>query len=478
MRLGKIAAVAAAAALVVAGCSSGEPQAPQSASANPSMVSAGITATNGPNKVETYGPQSTRTVQGSDGGEIDGIAISSLDDIEEFWNTAYSETFNGQFENVENFQSWDSTKQTGETFCGEETYEFVNAVFAVCDDGTHIGWDRGVLMHDLRKYLSDVGITAVLAHEYGHWIQYHSGIVNDSTPTIVSEQQADCLAGVYTRWVADGNSKRVTMSTGDGLNNVLSAMIAVRDGVGTEADANPQQEHGSAFDRVSAFQFGFEDGAPACKNITEREISQRRADLPQFLNTEESGEMDITEGSVSQLVDALEVVAPSDDPPTLKFGTEGCGGGATDTAVSYCPSDNTIVANLEALRDMTAMPEEGFFRGPAMGDTTAFSAVMSRYVMALEQQRNADLSGDQAGMRTACLTGAVITKFVEPVTTPDGNTLQLSAGDLDESVSGLLTYGVAASDVDGTPVPSGFARIEAFRDGVLGDADHCYDLYQ
>ena len=279
------------------------------------------------------------------------------------------------------------------------------------------------------------------------------------------------------RWVAEGKSKRVTMSTGDGLNNVLAAIIAVRDPIGTANEADPRNEHGSAFDRVSAFQFGFEDGVPACRNISMREISQRRADLPQFLDVNETGEMDLTEESVRQVVDALNVVAPVDEVPAVRFGTDGCSGSPTDAAVSYCPDDNAIVANLEALNDMTAMPEKGFVRGPALGDTTAFSAVMSRYMLSHQRQRDATLEGDDAALRTACLTGAVMNGFVQPVTTPDGNTLRLSAGDLDEAVSGLLVNGVVASDVAGNTVPAGFVRIEAFRDGVLGDVDHCYDVH-
>ena len=62
----------------------------------------------------------------------------------------------------------------------------------------------------------------VLAHEYGHSVQHQAGLVDDDTPTLVGEQQADCLAGVYMRWVAEGNSPRFTLSTGDGLNNLLA----------------------------------------------------------------------------------------------------------------------------------------------------------------------------------------------------------------------------------------------------------------
>ena len=124
------------------------------------------------------------------------------------------------------------------------------------------------MMPSLREANGDMAITMVLAHEYGHSVQHQAGITNNKTPTLVSEQQADCLAGVYLRWVAEGKSPRFTLSTSDGLNNLLAAMIGLSDPLlqrgDPEADENP---HGSAFERVSAFQFGFTDGASSCAAI-------------------------------------------------------------------------------------------------------------------------------------------------------------------------------------------------------------------
>ena len=80
-------------------------------------------------------------------------------------------------------------------------------------------------------------------------------------------------------------------------------------------------------------------------------------------------------------------------------------------------------------------------------------------------------------MRTACLTGVATTKLANGVNTPDGNTVALTAGDLDEAVAGLLTNGLAASDVNGDTVPAGFSRIDAFRIGVLGSEDRCFKRF-
>ena len=90
----------------------------------------------------------TRDVEGTDDGEIDELAGNAISDIEEFWETAYSETFDGQFTPVEALISWDANGFDGE-FCGDDTYGLVNAAF--CYDDETIGWDRGELLPALRK---------------------------------------------------------------------------------------------------------------------------------------------------------------------------------------------------------------------------------------------------------------------------------------------------------------------------------------
>lgn len=59
-----------------------------------------------------------------------------------------------------------------------------------------------------------------------------------------------------------------------------------------------------------------------------------------------------------------------------------------------------------------------------------------------------------------------------------GSDLQLSATDLDAAISGLLLDGLAAADVNGAVVPSGFVRLESFRTGVLDGEDACLKAYR
>ncbi|MUL83272.1 MULTISPECIES: neutral zinc metallopeptidase [unclassified Mycolicibacterium] len=435
---------------------------------------AGMRATDGPSGLRPDAEKPSRTVNNTDGGAVDNLAASAVSDLEEFWADSYSEVFKGQFQPVRALISWDA-ESFDTRFCGMETYGLVNAAF--CKPDRTIGWDRGVLMPGLRRHNGDMGAVMVLAHEYGHAIQQQAGLVTRNTPTLVAEQQADCLAGTYMRWVAHGDSPRFALSTADGLNNLLAAVIAFRDPLLTEAEAQVGiNEHGSAFERISAFQFGFTEGPAACAAIDIKEINQRRGELPVLLPENQSGDLDITDRWVRSMVDALNTVFKPANPPQLSFRPDtavDCPSAQPSPPASYCPDTNTIVIDLAELQALAAPPDDFDIGGLAGGDNTAFSVLISRYMLALQHARGLVLDNAEAALRTACLTGVATAKMIKPVNLPNGDTILLTAGDVDEAVSGILTNGLAASDVNGESVPSGFARIDAFRVGILGDEQRC-----
>ena len=470
--LGRLLAVAGA-AVVLAGCGTTVQGKAVSIFEDPFKV-AGLQAVDGTSGLRPDAEKPSREVTDGDGGKDDEIAAQSVSDLETFWKDAYGQTFDGQFEPVKDLISWDSNGYDG-TFCDESTDGLINAAF--CEDDNTIGWDRGVLLPSLRQANGDMAITMVLAHEYGHAIQKLAKLNKKGTPTLVAEQQADCFAGVYMRWVAEGNSPRFTLSTGDGLNNLLAAMISFRDPLLSQNDySDTGDEHGSAFERISAFQFGFTDGASSCAAIDIKQIEERRGDLPVELPPNQTGELPVTDDSVKSIVEAMNILFAPKNPPELSFdagSASKCPDARPSPPVSFCPATNTIAVDLPGLQKMGAS-NEGQDNVLVQGDNTAYSAVVSRYMLALQhQQGGLVLDNAEAGLRTACLTGVATTKLSKEVTTPDGNTVALTAGDIDEAVSGLLTNGLVASDVNGETVPAGFSRIDAFRIGVLGDQDRC-----
>jgi predicted metalloprotease len=472
------AAIACGAALlVVAGCSKFV-EGRSLAMLNDPFRVAGLPATNGPSGIRPDAPAPTGTVVNTDNGTIDKLSLLSVNDIEEYWKSVYSESLKGTFLPVAKLVSYDSEDPSSPIVCSNQTYKLVNAFFTSrCN---LIAWDRGVFMAVAQRYFGDMAVNGVLAHEFGHALQQMAKLVTRKDPTIVREQQADCFAGVYLFWVADGKSPRFTLSTTDGLDHVLAGIITTRDPV-MDSDSENDNEHGSALDRVSAFQMGFMTGAPACAGINQQEIEQRRGDLPKALRVDptgdtETGEVSINEDTLSTLMEVLGKVFSPKNPPTLSYTPADCPDAKASPPASYCPATNTIVVDLPGLVKMATVSAEGEHTLP-QGDDTALSIVMSRYALAVQHERGLPMQSPWTALRTACLTGVVHRKMAEPIDLPSHKQLLLTAGDLDKAVSGLLTNHLVASDADGTSVPAGFTRIAAFRGGVAGNMDACYTRY-
>src|SRR6478735_7148979 len=122
----------------------------------------GMPAVDGPTGLRPDAKASSRDVVNGDGGDIDELAAASVSDIEDFWETAYGETFDDEFVPVKELISWDSRGYKSEEFCGNDTFGLENAGYCSLDHT--IGWDRGVVMPDLRNGFGDIAVTNVLAH--------------------------------------------------------------------------------------------------------------------------------------------------------------------------------------------------------------------------------------------------------------------------------------------------------------------------
>lgn len=476
----RTALVVAGVAVVLAGCGGVVSGKAVSMLYNPARVG-GLPVTDGPSGPRANAPEPKVTVENTDNGDIDKLAALSIDDIQEFWEGHYN-GLEGSFEPVAKTVSYDSTDPSSPRLCGSETYQLVNAFY--CHKSNLMAWDRGVLLPAGKKYYGEMSVTGTLAHEYGHAVQYMAGLVNKNTPTIVAEQQADCFAGVYLENVAAGNSSRFTLSTTDGLNHVLAGLINLRDPVlGPDDEEMIEGGHGTALDRISAFQMGFDAGTSACAAIDLKEIEERRGDLPITLQPTagggtETGNVEITEENLNALMDVMNGIFNPSQAPTLSFDEAKCADATASPPASYCPATNTIHVDLPALQEMGKPEDENSDKVMLQGDNSAFSVVMSRYVLAMQHERGVELTSAMAGLRTSCLTGVGQRGMADPNGLNEGKGLILSAGDLDEAVSGLLANGLVASDVNGNTVPAGYTRILAFRSGLLDDdKDRCYQRF-
>lgn len=426
---------------------------------------AGLPASDGPSGAKVTAPPVAGRVRGSDDGQIDRVALLAVDDITDFWQQHYSPSLPGTFSAVSSLVSIDPDSAQPPGVCGITPADVAfNALY--CRPEDTIVWDRVGMLPAALSYFGEMAVNGLLAHEYGHALQAKAGLTDASTPTLVSEQQADCFAGVYLRWVAEGNSTRFDINTTEALDKVLAGAIAIRDRPTGDFMDEPNS-HGSALDRVGAFQQGFDVGTESCEAIDIADVITRRGNLPAplFDLSNRPSNAAITLESLNSLVTALNRVFTPESPPELSTSPE-CGPGPT----SYCPGTNSVYVDLTGLQEIGTPASEGE-RVLLRGDNSAMSAVTSRYLLGVQRQRGLEIRGDTAAMRTACLTGVAQSRLA--VRGAAGE-LVLGAGDVDEAVSGLLTNGIVASDISGTKVASGFTRILAYRWGLAGDADVCY----
>ncbi len=91
----------------------------------------------------------------------------------------------------------------------------------------------------------------------------------------------------------------------------------------------------------------------------------------------------------------------------------------------------------------TVHPGVGTYPG-----TRAAGAGESRDTLAIQQEEGLVLDNPTAALRTACFPGVATTKLAGGDGNSDDLSVTLTAGDVDEAVTGLLGNRLAASDVD------------------------------
>ncbi|SEO90931.1 neutral zinc metallopeptidase [Trujillonella endophytica] len=417
-------------------------------------------------------PDGEVTVVGTDGGPVDRIATNALADLGTFWAEQLPDVFGVPFEPpAGGFFSVDPDDVDPSVYpdgvgCGSDPRDVEgNAFYCRAEGVAHsdaISWDRAFLA-DLADGSGRFLPALVMAHEYGHALQARVGYPRTS---IATETQADCLAGAWTAWVAAGEAAHSQIREAE-LDEVLGGYLQLRDPVGT--GAGQEEAHGSFFDRVSAFQEGFDAGPEACRDG----FGPGRP----FTQSEFTSDLDLARGgdapypTVEQLVAASlpefwtrafdEVLGGRFDPPDLEPFSGSPPGCAPDDELDLvaCP-DEGLVGYDE--RDL-ALPlyEE-------IGDFAVLTAVSVPYALAARGQLGLPVDGEDAARSAICLTGWYAAAVADGALTD----IVISPGDVDESVQFLLTRAgdpAVLPDVD----LSGFELVDLFRAGFLEGAAAC-----
>jgi predicted metalloprotease len=426
-------------------------------------------------------PPSDVEIIGSDGGELNDTIGNAISDLEAFWTDAYPEAFGDDYEPLGGgVFAIDSRTDGTDIPCSsgvDITPMLQNAFY--CPPSDAVVWDQEGFMPDLAERYGAFTAAVVIAHEWGHVIQERSRFTGASVTT---ELQADCYAGAWVNHVDQGDSERFSITT-DELDQALAGILSLRDAPGGLAD--DPSAHGSGFDRVGAFQEGFEDGVTRCAEYTDGDPAPYQFPFADEDDALAGGDLRLTGPAEDQGI--IELAFPSltafwtdtfpevsrdgdawdplgdpvpfsaDDPPT-------CGGEPIDGYLLFvCIPDRFV--GFEAITTIPDVYEQG-------GDFAVATLLATQYGLdAVEQLGTADTEV-VATLQGDCFAGAWAAALLPP-DPPDEYELVLSPGDLDEGVAVLLSF---RSEGDRERQGPGFDRVAAYRRGVLRGAEDCTDI--
>jgi len=421
---------------------------------------------------------------GATDSDIDAIARNALADLNAYWAEQFPSTYDqaftplaGGYYSVDPAALDPAQYPNGQIGCGESPEAVEDNAFYCGPGGDYpngdaIQYDRSFLQELAFGIGNEEGYgrfipALVMAHEFGHAVQGRVGYPVQRSINI--ETQADCFAGAWTAWVADGNAPHNSIRPAE-LDDVLRGYLLLRDPVGTGAFEG--QAHGSYFDRVSGFQQGFDDGPEACRDAfgADRPFTQSEFVSDQDLVSGGNAPYETTVGTfVPEGLDeffsnAFSQLGETFTAPTIEpFSGEApaCDGEQPDADLVYCPADQTVAF------DETDLTQQ-LYQSEAGGDYAVLTAVAIPYGLAARDQLGLSTDDEDAIRSAVCMTGA----FTASLLNQQGTVLDISPGDVDESVSFLLESS-GDPEVLADSGLTGFQLVDVYRSGVFQGLGAC-----
>ena len=417
------------------------------------------------------------------GRPYDRFLIDAIDDIEKFWDENYEVAYGGRYVRLEGgvhpaYSDRESELPNGCQFVGD--YEDVRDNAFYCDEGDFIVYDDEGLFPEFADEFGPASIAVIMAHEWGHAIQ--STARRDTLYSFVNttlELQADCFAGAWAGHVQSDGLNGYTFSQSD-ITGALLGLIQIGDAPGSTA--YDPAAHGSAFDRVSAFQDGFTGGVVSCADYESNEpVPLQFGFTLEELSRPNPGDFPFGDEMFTSMRDDLRVywealvdVGAEWSAPDLRLADSRdveCDTGDTNLVtigVAWCPGDNTV---------MISSPMARQFYDQIPGDFAVAYLIGLGYAEAVQVAVDSNLDGPERALLNDCLVGmwsGDILPFNSDPVVPDSETtprIVLSPGDLDEAIRTALLLG----DSEGSAsMGSPFDKVDAFRQGVLFGSDGCF----
>ncbi|MFI5053676.1 MAG: neutral zinc metallopeptidase, partial [Acidimicrobiia bacterium] len=194
----------------------------------------------------------------------DASIDATIADIQGFWTTTMPDVYGQSYVPIpaDRITSYSATNPPPNCDDGGQTtapYDQVKGNAFYCANGNFVAYDEDGLLTPLRAKFGDFAVGLVLAHEWGHAVQTQVGF--QASASVYLESQADCFAGAWAQHVANSDDSNVHLSASD-LDSALAGLLQLSDPSGVDGSENGA--HGNGFDRVGAFQDGYEGGASAC----------------------------------------------------------------------------------------------------------------------------------------------------------------------------------------------------------------------
>jgi predicted metalloprotease len=437
--------------------------------------------------------------------DLDALVTRAIGDVEAYWTETYPEVYGAPFRPlIGGYQAYGPDTELPSCGPAPVSYRDIAGNAFYCTTEDLIAWDKVNLIPQLNETYGALTVGIVFAHEFAHAIQERAGV---GGRTIDLELQADCYAGAWASHVAEGASDAFEV-TDRALDSSVAGMLAIRDQPGTSE--NDPGAHGSGFDRIGAFQEGYESGPRHCADY--EGTPRRTFDIP-FTASEQASSTpgtlapddvpsapcpeDLDEqilagqynprsdeaagcGLASRLeadlnvyydvlfgqlgepwtpIDDLVLVDPASD--VISCGGDTLSGDELIGVAVYCADENIVA--IDGSRLITELYRIGDF---------AFGAEVARlWAIAAQDRLGLDGEGEEQSLQADCMTGVYARSIAPEVADgePDSTLLMISPGDLDEGIQGFIAYGEALADDTGTA----FERTDALRTGVIEGLDGC-----
>ncbi len=419
----------------------------------------------GPSTTTSAGPKPPPVkIVHDDGGPVDAVINQAIGELQKWWSTELPKVYDMPYEPVDGgFYSYDSNS-AGLPPCATSVRQISGNAY-YCGRRDVVAWDNERLMPALRQAFGEFTVAVVLAHEWGHAIQSRTHY--PSTTTVTREHQADCFAGA---WVGHVNQGGTSFTIGsEKIDKALAGFLALRDEPGVSATS--RSAHGTGFDRVSAFEDGFADGAARCKEYRDGDPSLLELAFNNRVGRNRSASLGFDAAVTAGLADLEDYWSKAypqvfggqwrplaDARPFDSKSSPSCGGSNVEMfSLFYCVDDDYVGYDTEELRKIY----------DKTGDYAIMALLATQYGMAVLHRQGGKVVGLTASLRADCYAGAwAASLFLQNRDT----SLDLSAADLDDGVAALLVFRATGDRERQGP---GFLRIKAYRAGLLGGVRAC-----